>query len=449
MDNLVARAQDFAVNAHRRIDQRRKYSGQPYDAHLKAVADIVGSVTDDPEVIAAAWLHDTLEDTPATYEQLESEFGERVAHLVAELTDVSRPTDGNRAVRKAIDRRYLARASSRAKTVKLADLIDNCSDIVKHDPKFGRVFVTEAAALLEVLEDGNPRLLARARKKVNKSAEQLGLPPLQPGGLVIEDELAAPDDSLLGRVRVARLFADAFRATDIAQPLRSFDSLRDPADIARVMEIADVPVAGIRIDGMVMGYACRTDLEQGPDHARLRAFAADQVIVGDASLTDVIHVLNRHDYCFVGLLGEVVGYVSRSEIQSPVVRMWLFGIITLFEMAMTERIEARWPEGDWESLLSESRRAKARALKEERERRGLASRLVDCLQLPDKAQILIQEPGFLSEVGFKTRGAAKRTIKELESLRNHLAHAQDIVSHDWAQIVRLVSRVEEMAGGES
>ncbi|MGD8533445.1 MAG: HD domain-containing protein, partial [Gammaproteobacteria bacterium] len=150
MDDLVARAQDFAVNAHRRIDQRRKYSGQPYDAHLKAVAAIVRSVTDDPEIIAAAWLHDTLEDTPATYEQLEAEFGERVAHMVAELTDVSRPTDGNRAVRKAIDRRHLARASSRAKTVKLADLIDNCSDIVKHDPKFGRVFVTEAAALIEV-----------------------------------------------------------------------------------------------------------------------------------------------------------------------------------------------------------------------------------------------------------------------------------------------------------
>ncbi|MGD8734413.1 MAG: HD domain-containing protein, partial [Gammaproteobacteria bacterium] len=106
MDDLVARAQDFAVNAHRRIDQRRKYSGQPYDAHLKAVAAIVRSVTDDPEIIAAAWLHDTLEDTPATYEQLEAEFGERVAHMVAELTDVSRPTDGNRAVRKAIDRRH-------------------------------------------------------------------------------------------------------------------------------------------------------------------------------------------------------------------------------------------------------------------------------------------------------------------------------------------------------
>jgi len=87
MDRLVARPQDFAVNAHRRIDQRRKYSCQPHDGHLKAVADIVRSVTSDPEMIAAARLHDALEDTPATYEQLEGEFGEPVARLVTELTD--------------------------------------------------------------------------------------------------------------------------------------------------------------------------------------------------------------------------------------------------------------------------------------------------------------------------------------------------------------------------
>jgi len=447
MEDLVARAQDFAVNAHRRIDQRRKYSGQPYDAHLKAVADIVRSVTDDQEMIAAAWLHDTLEDTPATYEQLEAEFGERVAHLVAELTDVSRPTDGNRAVRKAIDRRHVARASQRAKTIKLADLIDNCADIVRHDPKFGRVFVTEAAALMEVLEEGDPKLLARARKNVNKSAERLGLPPLQPGTLAIEEDLVSPPESALARVRVARLFADAFRATDIAEPLRSFDSLRNPEDIAHVLESGDLPVAGIRIDGMVMGYTSRSDLSKGPEHARLRAFAPDQLVAGDASLTDVIHVLNRHDYCFVGVLGEVVGYVSRSQVQSPVVRMWLFGIITLFEMTMTERIQVIWPDDEWHALLPEQRLTKAKALKAERERRGLASRLLDCLQLPDKAQLLIQDPGFMAEVGFKTRGAAKRAIKELESLRNHLAHAQDIVSHDWAQIVRLVERVEEIAGG--
>ncbi|RXM22001.1 bifunctional (p)ppGpp synthetase/guanosine-3',5'-bis(diphosphate) 3'-pyrophosphohydrolase, partial [Citrobacter sp. AAK_AS5] len=90
------------------------------------VATIVASVTDDPEMIAAAWLHDIVEDTPASFLDLEKEFGPRVAELVGELTDVSRPSDGNRATRKSIDRAHLAGASARGKTVKLADLLDNC-----------------------------------------------------------------------------------------------------------------------------------------------------------------------------------------------------------------------------------------------------------------------------------------------------------------------------------
>ena len=449
MQDLVKRAQEFATQAHRRIDQRRKYTNQPYDAHLKAVADIVASVSDDAETIASAWLHDTLEDTPATYEDIESEFGTTVAIMVDELTDVSRPSDGNRAVRKAIDREHLAHAGRKAKTVKLADLIDNCRDIVKHDEAFGRIFVTEASALLEVLEGGEPRLLSRARKIIAGSGEKLGLPPLRPGNLAIEDVLdsggAAP---AFAEHRIVRLFADCFRAMDIAEPLRSFDSTRDPRDIADVLAGNDLPVAGIRIDGLVMGYARRKDLELDADSGRLRAFGRDQLIDGDTSLSDVIHVLTRHDHCFVMMLGDVVGFISRSDIQKPTVRMWLFGIVTLMEMEITSQVKLRWPDGDWASRISKGRLAKAVELQQERERRGVPSALLDCLQLTDKAQILIQDPAALTALGFKTRRAAKKVIREMESLRNNLAHAQDIVTHDWAQIVRLVTRIEEMVSGD-
>jgi hypothetical protein len=449
MQDLVKRARKFATQAHRRIDQRRKYTNQPYDAHLKAVADIVATVSDDPETIASAWLHDTLEDTPATFEDIEAEFGSTIAIMVDELTDVSRPSDGNRAVRKAIDREHLAHAGRNAKTVKLADLIDNCRDIVKHDEAFGRIFVTEASALLEVLEGGEPRLLSRARRIIAKSGEQLGLPPLRPGSLQIEDVLDSGETAqAFAEHRVVRLFADCFRATDIAEPLRSFDSTRDPRDIADVLSGNDLPVAGIRIDGLVMGYARRKDLEMDADSGRLRAFGRDQLIDGDASLSDVIHVLTRHDHCFVIMLGDVVGFVSRSDIQKPIVRMWLFGIVTLMEMEITAQVKSRWPDGDWASLISKGRLTKAVELQQERDRRGVPSALLDCLQLTDKAQILIQDPAALTALGFKTRRAAKKVIREMESLRNHLAHAQDIVTHDWAQIVRLVTRIEEMVSGE-
>ena len=65
--------------------------------------------------------------------------------------------------------------------------------------------------------------------------------------------------------------------------------------------------------------------------------------------------------------------------------------------------------------------------------------------MSDKAQVLIDDRVALERLGMASKSIAKRAIKELESLRNHLAHAQDIVMHDWPQIARLSMRMEEIA----
>ena len=160
--DLVQRARRYAERAHDAIDHRRKYSGRPYTEHLERVAARVATVTDDPATIAAAWLHDVVEDTPATHADIAREFGPRVSELVHALTDVEQE-HGNRAVRKAADRVRLARAPAAAQTVKLADVMDNAGDIAENDPYFARVFLGEMEALLAVLTEGDPTLLAAAR----------------------------------------------------------------------------------------------------------------------------------------------------------------------------------------------------------------------------------------------------------------------------------------------
>jgi (p)ppGpp synthase/HD superfamily hydrolase len=162
--SLIEKAKVFATQAHASIDQKRKYTGEPYIVHPESVAGIVAEVTDDAAMIAAAWLHDVVEDTPVTIETIQAEFGEDVAGLVADLTDVSQPEDGNRKVRKAIDREHTANASARAKTVKLADLIDNTSSITAHDEHFAKVYMSEKRLLLNVLRDGDKTLHKRAQK---------------------------------------------------------------------------------------------------------------------------------------------------------------------------------------------------------------------------------------------------------------------------------------------
>jgi (p)ppGpp synthase/HD superfamily hydrolase len=117
-------------------------------------------------MIAAAWLHDTVEDTGVTSELIRAEFGDEVATLVGWLTDVSRPDHGNRAARKAVDRAHTAAAPAQAQTIKLADLIANTRSIMEHDEAFARVYLAEKRALLEVMTKGDAALMARAREQI-------------------------------------------------------------------------------------------------------------------------------------------------------------------------------------------------------------------------------------------------------------------------------------------
>ncbi len=85
---LVSEAADFAARRH--TGQQRKGRGnEPYVNHLAEVANLLSIATDgtDAELAAAGWLHDTIEDTATTREELGQKFGERVAALVLEVTD--------------------------------------------------------------------------------------------------------------------------------------------------------------------------------------------------------------------------------------------------------------------------------------------------------------------------------------------------------------------------
>ena len=139
----------------------------------------------------------------------------------------------------------------------------------------------------------------------------------------------------------------------------------------------------------------------------------------------------------------VARVISRDDVNKPLVRMWLFGIVTMIEMGLVRMIEEAFPEQSWQPVVSAGRLEKAKKIQAERQRRNQYCDLIDCLQLSDKGQILLQSEPAMKDLGFETKRIAKRAVKELESLRNHLAHAQDIVSHDWAQIARMSKRLQE------
>lgn len=170
--NKVKIAQQFAHDAHDSIGQVRKYSGQPYWTHTDHVAAIVASVGGSEDMQAAAHLHDVLEDVAPLDKDgkfqafnIENLFGANVLALVVALTDVftreSYPKL-NRANRKALERERVSKISAEAKTIKLADFLDNTASIAEHDKDFAKVYLREKLEMLPYLSDGNADLLQRA-----------------------------------------------------------------------------------------------------------------------------------------------------------------------------------------------------------------------------------------------------------------------------------------------
>jgi hypothetical protein len=296
-----------------------------------------------------------------------------------------------------------------------------------------------------VLAEGDHGLFEKAAGLVSACEARLDL--ARAAGPLPEEP--AGDVTGGGRARAGRhgirLFMEAFAARDILAPLPSFDD----ATVERLPPDAwpwpDLTLAGVRREGRTAGYLLREDFTDGGAF-RVRDIDRRQRVALDAPLTEVIHVLTQFSRCFVELDGAVVGVVGRGDIGKPVARMWLFGIIILVEMQVVELVRARWPDGGWTAVVSAGRMEKARQLQAERQRRGLSADLLDCLQFSDKLQVAIQDPEFLETLGFGSAGAAKKVVKDLESLRNNLAHGQDVASHDWPQIARLARRVQQLYG---
>lgn len=155
--NKIANALALAVKAHAGVS--RKYGDEPYSNHVIRVAFMVARTGADEDVVAAALLHDVLEDTDTPPPAITDVAGENVLRIVQELTNPSHLPENKRkprAERKRIDREHLATVSKEAKLIKLLDRIDNLRDVVKGPRDFQILYANESAALLEALRGSHP-----------------------------------------------------------------------------------------------------------------------------------------------------------------------------------------------------------------------------------------------------------------------------------------------------
>ncbi|MCR9115431.1 MAG: hypothetical protein NXI22_00615 [bacterium] len=245
---------------------------------------------------------------------------------------------------------------------------------------------------------------------------------------------------------LSRVFQQAFTVYDIAEPLVSFDDTTPAESVREFMESRRFEIVGIRKDGRIAGYVDISDLGAGVCGDCIKPFHDEHVIAESTSFAELVLNLKEERRLFVSCLGQVGGTVSRTDLQKPPVRMWLFGMVTLIEMRFNRMIE-RFSADTWRDFLSLGRIQKAEELLVERRRRNQDLELLDCLQLSDKVQIIARNEKLREMTLFPSRRKLEEAAKVLEKLRNNLAHSQDIVTNDWDTIVLLSERLDSVLQG--
>src|SRR5580704_12154631 len=150
---MVSEAAELAARRHNGM-ARKGRGGEPYINHLAEVANLLSAATDgaDAELVAAGWLHDTIEDTETTREELAERFSDRVAALVVECTDDMTLAKPERRRRQVINAPH---KSAAAKLIKIADKISNIGARVHRDPtKDERVDLLDYADWAEQVVNG-------------------------------------------------------------------------------------------------------------------------------------------------------------------------------------------------------------------------------------------------------------------------------------------------------
>lgn len=244
-----------------------------------------------------------------------------------------------------------------------------------------------------------------------------------------------------------RVFQNGFRAIDLAEPLISFDATTPVDQMIAGMESGNADLAGIRHNGKVTAFVLKEDLRADAGQNSLHSICESTILPDTASLVDVVLGLRDHNQLFLSVLGQVCAVVTREDLQKPAARMWLFGMITLIEMRTSRLIERFCENEEWQEFISEGRIEKSKAIQAERSRRNREVRLLDCLQLSDKLQIVSRSETLRKQTRFESRRQMEQATKALEKLRNNLAHSQDFIGTDWNAIAGLAENFDKVISG--
>jgi len=242
------------------------------------------------------------------------------------------------------------------------------------------------------------------------------------------------------------LLGSGITARAILEPLQSCPAAAAADEMADILQRRSFDVAGVQSqrDGPVIGFVERETLKGGVVRHHIKPLTADQLISDATALPSVLSVLKARQHAFVLIGPSVEGIVTRTDLNKPPVRVYLFGLISLLEMHLGFWVKDGYGEDAWREKLKAGRLKAARKLQADRRKRHQEASLAECLQFCDKRDLVLVRNDLRGNMGFGATARARGLLQRAEDLRNVLAHSQqDLVQgSSWQEVIELVEWVE-------
>jgi len=244
-----------------------------------------------------------------------------------------------------------------------------------------------------------------------------------------------------------KLFLADITIAAICEPLHRIPEHAPSRETRELLTQRGFDVAGLKtIDGEnAEGYVVINDLVEGSCGQHRKEFRESDLLSDATPLIHTIRALEKSDYRFVLSKDRVDSIATRADLQKLPVRMLAFGLITLFEMHLTDLLGRFYPNDSWKESLSSDRLANANRLMDTRKSRNEQLSLIDCLQLCDKRDLLAKNSDWYQALQFTSKKDVARRVEPIERLRDRLAHAQDLCSgSSWPEVIKLFEDLERL-----
>ena len=249
----------------------------------------------------------------------------------------------------------------------------------------------------------------------------------------------------VGQLKQLRILSEQIKVLQLSEPFASYDESADSLTVKRFMERENFDMIGIRKSGFITGYVKRVDLSGQKLVDHIQKFD-DQctVLECDKPIIEALKALADKDHVFVSVFGKVAGIITRADLHKRVVSMWVYGLISTFEIHMLALIRNLYRNKDWKSLLKQERLKEIRKSHKSRMQQNSEIDELDCTQFCDKAELIGKHKEALEITGIGKTKWDTLSGKLERRLRNPVAHAQRLSVNKWKEMMGWLGQAEQI-----